>query len=134
MTGQTINVTSLIGFLMLIGVVVTNAIVLIDRVQQNEQAGMATREALVEAGMSRFRPIIMTAGATIVAMMPMALGFSEGALISKGLSVVVIGGLTTSTLLTLVVVPVMYELIAHMKNRLSRKSNRVIDRKGELSV
>lgn len=121
LTGQTINVTSLIGFLMLIGVVVTNAIVLIDRVQQNEEAGMDTREALMEAGMSRFRPIIMTAGATIMAMMPMALGFSEGALISKGLSVVVIGGLTTSTILTLVVVPVMYELIANMKNRLSRK-------------
>ncbi|MDF2659561.1 MAG: transporter [Paenibacillus sp.] len=121
LTGQTINVTSLIGFLMLIGVVVTNAIVLIDRVQQNEEAGMGTRESLMEAGMSRFRPIIMTAGATIMAMMPMALGFSEGALISKGLSVVVIGGLTTSTILTLVVVPVMYELIANMKSRFSRK-------------
>ncbi|GAA3413278.1 efflux RND transporter permease subunit [Paenibacillus hodogayensis] len=121
LTGQTINVTSLIGFLMLIGVVVTNAIVLIDRVQQNEEAGMDTREALIEAGMSRFRPIIMTAGATIVAMLPMALGFSEGALISKGLSVVVIGGLTTSTVLTLVVVPVMYELITNIKKRLTRK-------------
>ncbi|MBP1156211.1 MULTISPECIES: efflux RND transporter permease subunit [unclassified Paenibacillus] len=119
-TGETINITSLIGFLMLIGVVVTNAIVLVDRVQQNVVAGHSIRDSLIEGGISRFRPIIMTAGATITAMLPMALGAAEGGLISKGLSVVVIGGLTTSTILTLVVVPVMYELVEGAKQRVSR--------------
>ncbi|MEK8129785.1 efflux RND transporter permease subunit [Paenibacillus filicis] len=120
-TGESINVTSLIGFLMLIGVVVTNAIVLIDRVQQLREEGHSVREALLEAGMTRLRPIIMTAGATIIALMPLALGFSKGAIISKGLAVVVIGGLTTSTLLTLVVVPVIYDLIEGIKRRFSRR-------------
>ncbi|NHN29793.1 efflux RND transporter permease subunit [Paenibacillus agricola] len=124
-TRQALDVTSMIGFMMLIGIVVTNAIVLIDRAQQLRNEGYTVRHALVEAGIVRLRPIIMTAGATIMAMMPLALGFTKGTLISKGLAVVVIGGLTTSTLLTLVVVPVVYELIEAMKNRsgqwLSRK-------------
>lgn len=117
---ESINVTSLIGFLMLIGVVVTNAIVLIDRVQQLREVGHSVRNALIEAGMTRLRPIIMTAGATIFSLMPLALGFSEGTVISKGLAVVVIGGLITSTMLTLLVVPVMYEIIESIKQRVSR--------------
>ncbi|MCI3921367.1 efflux RND transporter permease subunit [Paenibacillus sp. TRM 82003] len=125
--GESINITSLIGFLMLIGIVVTNAIVLIDRVQQLRVEGKSVREALLEGGMARLRPIIMTAGATIFALVPLALGFSKGAFISKGLAVVVIGGLTTSTLLTLVVVPVIYDLIESMKRRLSRKKAIVTD-------
>ncbi|WP_159884077.1 efflux RND transporter permease subunit [Paenibacillus puerhi] len=120
-TGESINITSLIGFLMLIGVVVTNAIVLVDRVQQLREEGHSVRDALIEAGMTRLRPIIMTAGATIIALMPLALGFSKGAIISKGLAVVVIGGLTTSTLLTLVVVPVAYDLIEGFKRRIGRR-------------
>lgn len=120
-TGESINITSLIGFLMLIGVVVTNAIVLIDRVQQLREENYSVRDALIEAGMTRLRPIIMTAGATIIALLPLALGFSKGAVISKGLAVVVIGGLTTSTLLTLVVVPVIYDLIEGFKRRVVRR-------------
>ncbi|MDO3678083.1 efflux RND transporter permease subunit [Paenibacillus ehimensis] len=123
-SGESLNLTSLIGFLMLIGVVVTNAIVLIDRVQQLREAGQSVRDALLEGGLSRLRPIIMTAGATIIALLPLALGFSKGALISKGLAVVVIGGLTTSTLLTLVVVPVVYEIIYNTKTRLGRLFSR----------
>lgn len=125
--GESINITSLIGFLMLIGVVVTNAIVLVDRVQQLREEGFEIREALVEAGLTRLRPIIMTAGATIIALMPLALGLSKGALISKGLAVVVIGGLTTSTLLTLVVVPVAYDLINAITRRLFRKKSKAVD-------
>jgi multidrug efflux pump subunit AcrB len=120
LTKQSLDVTSMIGFMMLIGIVVTNAIVLIDRAQQLREEGYTVRHALVEAGLVRMRPIIMTAGATIMAMMPLALGFSKGTLISKGLAVVVIGGLTTSTLLTLVVVPVVYELIEATKNRVGQ--------------
>jgi multidrug efflux pump subunit AcrB len=123
-TGESVNVTSLIGFLMLIGIVVTNAIVLIDRVQQLMEEGHSVREALVEAGMTRLRPIIMTAGATIFALLPLALGMSEGTLISKGLAVVVIGGLVTSTLLTLVVVPIVYESIFLFKARIARLFHR----------
>lgn len=111
LTGETLNVTSMIGFLMLIGIVISNAIVLIARVQQLREEGHSMLEALVEGGVSRLRPIIMTAGATIVVLFPLALGFSHGALISKGLAVVVIGGLTTSTILTLFIVPVAYEMI-----------------------
>ncbi|MEI7028081.1 efflux RND transporter permease subunit [Paenibacillus sp. y28] len=123
-TNESINITSLIGFLMLIGIVVANAIVLIDKVIQLREEGMGIREALLEGGLSRLRPIIMTAGATIVSQLPLALGLSEGTLISKGLAVVVIGGLTSSTLLTLVVVPVMYEIVEGMKARLSRMFNK----------
>ncbi len=129
-TRESINVTSLIGFLMLIGIVVTNAIVLVDRVQQLREQGYAVREALIEAGMTRLRPIIMTAGATIFALMPLALGLSKGTIISKGLAVVVIGGLTTSTLLTLVIVPIVYELIHSFKRRVAR----LFKRKSEASV
>ncbi|MED4603795.1 efflux RND transporter permease subunit [Paenibacillus validus] len=125
LTGEALNVTSMIGFMMLIGIVVTNAIVLIDRAQQLREEGYTVRQALLEAGKVRLRPIIMTAGATIMALIPLALGLSgEGALIGKGLGVVVIGGLTTSTILTLVVVPVVYEMIEGLKNRVSRRFNR----------
>ncbi|MCZ8518461.1 MULTISPECIES: efflux RND transporter permease subunit [Paenibacillus] len=120
-TGESLNLTSLIGFMMLIGVVVTNAIVLIDRVQQLREAGVPVREALISAAHTRLRPIIMTAGATVIALMPLALGLSKGTIISKGLAVVVIGGLTTSTLLTLLVVPVVYEIIDRINQRLFRR-------------
>ncbi|PYI50240.1 efflux RND transporter permease subunit [Paenibacillus flagellatus] len=124
-TNESLNMTSLIGFLMLIGIVVTNAIVLIDRVQQlREQNHYSVHDALVEGSITRLRPIIMTAGATIFALMPLAIGLSKGTIISKGLAVVVIGGLTTSTLLTLLVVPVVYDLINSFKNRMSRLFHR----------
>jgi len=105
----------MIGFLMLIGIVVTNAIVLVDRVQERRKEGYSVREALLEAGTVRMRPILMTALATIGALSPLALGLSEGSLMSQSLAVVVIGGLITSTLLTLIVVPVMYELLHRQK-------------------
>lgn len=114
-TGQSLSVSGLIGMLMLIGIVVTNAIVLLDRVKHNRENGMTVKEALLEAGGVRLRPIIMTALATIMALIPLALGFSEGALISQGLGIVVIGGLIISTLLTLIVVPVIYSIIQREK-------------------
>ncbi|RKN65763.1 efflux RND transporter permease subunit [Paenibacillus ginsengarvi] len=123
-TKESLNITSLIGFLMLIGIVVTNAIVLIDRVQQLREQNYSVHDALIEGSMTRMRPIIMTAGATVFALMPLALGLSKGTIISKGLAVVVIGGLTTSTLLTLLVVPVVYDLIHSFKNRISRMFHR----------
>jgi multidrug efflux pump subunit AcrB len=110
---------------MLIGIVITNAIVLIDRVQQLREDGVGVHEALVGAGITRLRPIIMTAGATVFSQLPMALGLSGGGtIISKGMSVVVIGGLVSSTILTLVVVPVIYLLIEKAKVRVANLSKK----------
>jgi len=103
---------------MLVGIVVTNAIVLIDRVQANrKKRGMNAYDALVEGGRTRLRPILMTAIAAILALVPLALGLTEGALIASDLATVVIGGLFTSTLLTLLVVPVMYSLLDRLTMR-----------------
>jgi len=108
--GEPLSVSVMIGFLMLIGIVTTNAIVMVDRINQNRyDKGMPIREALIEAGRTRLRPILMTAFATIAALIPLALTTSSGTLISKGLAITVIGGLTSSTLLTLIIVPVIYE-------------------------
>ncbi len=111
-TDRVLGISVLVGLMMLVGIVVTNAIVLIDRVQTNRKArGMNTREALVEAGRTRLRPILMTAIAAMLALVPLALGLTEGALIAAELATVVIGGLFTSTMLTLLVVPVMYSIL-----------------------
>lgn len=111
-TGVTLDVSALMGVLMLIGIVVTNAIVLIDRVIHKEREGLSTRDALLEAGATRLRPILMTAFATIGALIPLVLGWENSAgIISRGLGITVIGGLISSTLLTLVVVPVVYEFL-----------------------
>lgn len=117
---EPLSVSVLIGALMLIGIVVTNAIVLIDRVIRNENDGLATRDAIVEAGMTRLRPILMTALATIFALVPLAFSSgSSGALISQGVGITVIGGLVSSTVLTLVIVPIVYEVLAKfMKPRI----------------
>ncbi len=113
-SGQQISVSSMIGGLMLIGIVVTNAIVLIEFVQQKRHAGMPTRDALLEAGTVRLRPVLMTAVSTIFALLPLGLGLSEGGLISQSLAVTVIGGLTTSTALTLIITPVVFEILANI--------------------
>ncbi|UKJ46193.1 efflux RND transporter permease subunit [Lysinibacillus sp. ACHW1.5] len=124
-TGQTISVSVMMGLLMLIGIVVTNAIVLVDRIIHMEHDGLSMREAILEAGATRLRPILMTAIATIGAMIPMALGTGGSGLISKDLAITVIGGLLSSTLLTLVVVPIVYEMLSKMlkKNRKDIEEN-----------
>jgi HAE1 family hydrophobic/amphiphilic exporter-1 len=117
-THRTLSISAMIGLLMLVGIVVTNAIVLLDMVKQREKQGMATREALLEGGRIRVRPILMTALATILATLPLALGENDGSFIASELGTVVIGGLLSSTLLTLVVIPVLYSLASGMKRRL----------------
>jgi len=119
-TDRPIGISALIGFLMLIGIVVTNAIVLLDRVEQLRHEGVPTKDALLRAGATRVRPILMTAVATILALVPLAAGPSEGSIIAAELGTVVIGGLLSSTLLTLLVVPVVYSLIDGLKESLSR--------------
>ncbi|MGG3454621.1 MMPL family transporter [Paenibacillus timonensis] len=116
--GETLNVSALMGVLMLIGIVVTNAIVLIDRVIHKEREGLSTREALLEAGTTRLRPILMTALATIGALLPLVFGWEHSAgIISRGLGITVIGGLISSTLLTLVIVPIVYEFLMKFRRR-----------------
>ncbi|WP_366247658.1 efflux RND transporter permease subunit [Terribacillus aidingensis] len=124
--GETISVSSLIGVLMLIGIVVTNAIVLVDRIIHKEKEGIPTREAILEAGVTRLRPILMTAIATIGALAPLAFGFEGGGsvLISKGLGITVMGGLISSTLLTLVIVPIVYEATTRFSLQEHHKAER----------
>ncbi|MCT4793295.1 MULTISPECIES: efflux RND transporter permease subunit [Exiguobacterium] len=122
LANEPLSVSVMIGFLMLIGIVTTNAIVLVDRIGQNITRGLPVRESLIEAGKTRLRPILMTAFATIMALVPLALTTSSGTLISKGLALTVIGGLTTSTLLTLIIVPVVYELFFFKKVKKERQS------------
>ncbi|MBP2330920.1 HAE1 family hydrophobic/amphiphilic exporter-1 [Kibdelosporangium banguiense] len=117
-TGTPLGLPAMIGLLMLVGIVVTNAIVLIDLVNQYRKQGMSVQDAVVEGGRRRLRPILMTASATIFALAPMALGVTgEGAFIGKPLALVVIGGLVSSTLLTLVLVPTLYTMVEGVKER-----------------
>ncbi len=124
LAGETISVPVMMGLLMLIGIVVTNAIVLVDRIIHMERDGLTMREAILEAGATRLRPILMTAIATIGALIPLAID-GGGGLISKGLGITVIGGLTSSTLLTLIIVPIVYEVLSKMfkKNRREVQEN-----------
>ncbi|MFD7262563.1 efflux RND transporter permease subunit [Streptomyces sp. NPDC059874] len=132
-TGTPMGVPAMIGMLMLIGIVVTNAIVLIDLVNQYRAQGLGVVEAVVEGGRHRLRPILMTALATIFALLPMALGVTgEGGFISKPLAVVVIGGLVTSTLLTLLLVPTLYTMVELRKER--RRAKRSVRGEAKLRV
>jgi len=117
-SGIPLGVASLIGVLMLIGIVVTNAIVLIDLVNQYRRRGMSVSEAVAHGSSRRLRPILMTALATIAALTPMAIGLTgHGSFISQPLAIVVIGGLVSSTLLTLIVLPTLYNLVEGAKER-----------------
>ncbi len=111
LTGHTVSIVSIIGMIMLIGIVVNNAIVLVDYVNILRGRGQTRREALVNAGKIRLRPITMTALTTILALTPLALGIGEGAEAQAPMGVVVISGLVTATFLTLVFLPVIYSLV-----------------------
>ncbi len=121
-TNTALGLPAMIGLLMLIGIVVTNAIVLIDLVNQYRHAGSGIHEAIVDGARLRLRPIVMTAMATICALIPMALGLTGGGVfISRPLAIVVIGGLVTSTLLTLVLVPVLYDILERTRERIRER-------------
>ncbi|GAA4284663.1 efflux RND transporter permease subunit [Brevibacterium daeguense] len=118
LTDTPLGLTAMIGLLMLIGIVVTNAIVLIDLINRFRARGVPLRTAVVHGARLRYRPILMTAAATIFALVPMALGLTGGGVfISKPLAITVIGGLLSSTLLTLILVPVLYQLLEGVKER-----------------
>ena len=111
LTGSTLSVVVFIGLILLVGLVVKNAIILIDKVNQLREAGVAKREALVEGARSRLRPIMMTTLTAVFGFMPLALAFGEGAEVRSPMAITVIGGLLVSTLLTLLVIPVVYDLL-----------------------
>ncbi len=120
LTNRVLGISAMIGLLMLIGLVIANGVVLIDRVRSNRrERGMALQEALVEAGGRRLRPILMTSLATIIALTPLAVGLSDGAIIASELGTVVIGGVLSSTVLTLIVVPVAFSLLSPIHRLLS---------------
>jgi len=108
---MTLNIFSMIGFIMLMGLVTKNAILLVDFTNQLRKEGRSTFDALMEAGPIRLRPILMTTAAMVFGMFPVALALGEGGEVRAPMAVAVIGGLITSTLLTLVVVPVVYSIM-----------------------
>ena len=114
---QTANMMSVIGFTMLLGLVTKNAILLVDYANQARERGLGIREAIIEACSLRLRPILMTTLSTLLGMLPVALGIGEGAELRQSMGVVLIGGLTTSTLLTLVVVPLIYMLAEEYREK-----------------
>ncbi|UXI67126.1 efflux RND transporter permease subunit [Tahibacter amnicola] len=111
LTGNAVSVVVFIGLIMLVGIVVKNAIVLIDRVNQLREAGVAKRDAIVQGAEARLRPIVMTTLCTLIGFLPLAIGLGDGAEIRAPMAITVMGGLAVSTLLTLVVVPIIYDLL-----------------------
>ncbi len=121
LTGTTINMMGVIGIVMLVGIAVNNSIILVDRINQLIQAGMPLDDAIVEAGSQRIRPILMTTLTTILALLPMTFGFGEGASLRSPMAIAVIGGLVTSTVMSLVVIPCVYYVFENIRFR--RKSS-----------
>ena len=121
LTGHSLNVMSMIGAIMLIGIVVKNGIVLIDYISLNRERGMSIRRAVIDGGMSRLRPVVMTTLTTILGMVPMAVGTGQGAEMWRPMGTAVIGGLTFSTILTPLFVPVLYCVFAHNGIKNSRR-------------
>jgi HAE1 family hydrophobic/amphiphilic exporter-1 len=136
-TGDTLNIMSLIGVILLMGIVAKNAILLIDFAKWNHEKGMPLRDALIEAGRVRLRPILMTTVALIAGMIPVALGLGEGADFRAPLGRAVIGGTITSTILTLLVIPTVYEILVEWREKIRglfrRKSAVRVDRPAEAS-
>jgi HAE1 family hydrophobic/amphiphilic exporter-1 len=121
-TGYTINLMSLIGVILLMGIVAKNAILLIDFAKwAREERGAPLREALIEAGAIRLRPILMTTFALIAGMLPIAMGTGEGSAFRAPMGVAIVGGVITSTFLTLLVIPTFYEVIDLLRSKMARR-------------
>jgi multidrug efflux pump subunit AcrB len=130
-TRSTLNLFSIVGFIMLMGLVTKNAILLVDFTNRAMRAGRPLREAILEAGQVRLRPILMTTLAMIFGMLPMAIGFGDSGEMQAPMGRAVIGGVVASTVLTLVVVPVLYSYLYQLKSRFARRTGAV--RTDELS-
>ncbi|MDP6923315.1 MAG: efflux RND transporter permease subunit [Candidatus Scalindua sp.] len=122
-TSKPVSVIVLIGVVMLAGIVVNNAIILVDCINSRIKEGMPRREAIVEGGKIRLRPIMMTTTTTILGLLPLAVGFGEGAELRMPMGITVIGGLLFSTLLTLILVPIVYDIVEKMKESIWKRNN-----------
>jgi HAE1 family hydrophobic/amphiphilic exporter-1 len=120
LTGTPLSIVSMLGLIVLTGIVVNNGIVLVDYINKLKAEGMSTFDAIMEAGPTRLRPIFMTALTTILALLPIALGFGEGSEMMTPLGLVVVGGLSYSTILTLVIVPSMYAAVDGIKGKFKK--------------
>lgn len=120
LTNQTLNIFTILGIIMLIGLVAKNAIMLVDFANHKKEQGYSTYDALVEANHARFRPILMTTIAMVIGMVPIAIATGDGADINRGLAIVIIGGLLSSLFLTLVIVPVVYSIFDSLQKRFSK--------------
>ena len=126
-TGQTLSLPSFMGIIMLAGIVVNNAIVLIDYINQLRKKGMGKFDALVEGGITRLRPILITSMTTILGILPMALSRQEGSEMMRPMAIAVIGGLLVSTILTLVVIPVIYSLVEKFSKRAYARVGKIVN-------
>jgi HAE1 family hydrophobic/amphiphilic exporter-1 len=124
-TGTTLNMFSMIGLIMLMGLVTKNAILLVDFTNTLRGRGLGMHEALLEAGKTRLRPIVMTTATMVFGMMPLALALGAGAEMRQGMAVVVVGGLLSSTLLTLLLIPVVYSYVDGLRERVPALFRRV---------
>jgi len=129
--GKTISLVSFLGLIMLAGIVVNNGIVLIDHVNQLRKRGVEQHEALIQAGATRLRPILITSGTTILGMIPMALSTSEGAEMRSPIALTVIGGLIAATVLTLVIIPVVYSIVDRISYKTSKRAMEMLHGEGE---
>jgi HAE1 family hydrophobic/amphiphilic exporter-1 len=123
--GRTFNIMAIIGIIMLAGIAVSNSIILIDRINQVRKEGMDRRSAIIQAGQQRLRPILMTALTTILALIPLTIGFGESVQLRSPMALAVIGGLVTSTLMTLVIIPCVYDVIDRLHPRSSDEEYKV---------
>jgi len=120
--GMTLNIMAIIGIIMLVGIAVNNSILLVDRILQLQKDGVARIEAIQQAGQQRIRPILMTTATTILALLPLTIGFGESASLRAPMALAVIGGLITSTIMSLVVIPCVFDVFDGLKDRF-RKNN-----------
>jgi hydrophobic/amphiphilic exporter-1 (mainly G- bacteria), HAE1 family len=119
--GKTLNIMALIGIIMLVGIAVNNSIILVDRINQLIREGQDRKDAIIQAGQQRIRPIIMTSLTTVLALLPLTFGFGESASLRSPMALAVIGGLVTSTLLTLVVIPCVYDILDRIRTLFVKK-------------
>jgi len=117
--GKTLNIMAYIGMIMLAGIAVNDSIILVDAINQLKRSGLSRWDAILEAGQRRIRPIIMTSLTTILALLPLTFGFGEGASLRSPMALAVIGGLVTSTILTLIVIPCVYLVFDQMRKEVN---------------
>jgi hydrophobic/amphiphilic exporter-1 (mainly G- bacteria), HAE1 family len=125
--GKNFNMMALIGVIMLAGIAVNNSIILVDRINQLIRGGMPRKEAIMQAGQQRIRPIIMTSLTTILALLPLTIGFGESASLRSPMALAVIGGLITSTLMTLIVIPCVYDVLDRFKDLFVRRKRSLVE-------